>query len=220
MSAKSKYVLAEGIVVYNDPVMQSNLHLDFPRGFYANVWWSLGLNGTEPSLRHSRFALDYSIGWGKEWHEFRVNVGAGYLDLSDQDSFGGEDAARPYGEVKREFALTRTQRLVPFLNVEGHIPIEQGGEELNGVHALFGVEHQWEFFPACSLLNKFGWLYDSGTHRGLDSGFLGHYDFWLHWEIVPSVFIDLPTLQVIFPLTVHDERKTWYTFGGSLTYSF
>jgi len=215
----SKYLGSHtGSICDDDPSLQNDLFVSLPKGFYLEIWHSVGLDGTGLSSDYGD-ELDYIIGWKGEVKEINLDLGAVYIDCVDLFKSPQGDLIIPYLEVNKEFDISENHRLTPYVCFE--FPYSAKGDEFgHGLWTYFGTKHAWQITPKFAFSQKVNLFFDDGA-CGNDSGLLGQYRCDLSWQISKSTTIDLISIKAITPFTsLSDNRKTEIVYGAGITYRF
>lgn len=210
--ALSSYVFAEtGERLHRDPVLQSEIAIDFPLGFYASIWHSTGFD-THFS-EDGGDELDYYVGWAGELIGLELDAGASYFDAVDLFRASG-DTVYLYAEVGKTCGPVK-----PFLR--GNFYLQPPGSDLEGGMTVAGG---LEFEPTLPYerlsVPLRGWIaHDDGTFGG-GPGLISRVEAEATWELGEQWSLFLPTASVNIPLTVNDSRRTEWVFGGGIGLSF
>lgn len=215
----SKYLGSyTGKVCDDDPSLQNDLFITLPKGFYLEIWNSIGLDGTGLSSDYGD-ELDYLVGWSGKSEEINLDIGIAYIDCIDLFESPRGDLILPYLEINKEFDVSEKHRLTPYIGFE--FPFSAKGNEFgHGFFARFGVKHAWQISPKLVFNQKINLFFDDGALGG-DSGILGQYRCDLSWQISKSTTIDLISIKAIDPITsLSDGRKTEMVYGTGIAYRF
>jgi len=218
----SGYLLDSGWKVGNGSASQSDIHLSLV-GFYGDFWISRPLNGKTDGRKE----IDYAAGWaGPIGYGFDVDIKLAYFacqDIEVEDEESGEvseicgDILQPSVEVGREFALSETHSLRPFVRMEFPMPVKSGGPE-RGVYTHFGATHTWTISPSLTFTQTVKAIADDGVY-GAGSGFVGMYGAALSYDLYKGLTIT-PSIKATTPFSVVDERKSEIVGGIGLSYSY
>ena len=211
----SQYLGSTGAVV-KTPVLQTDFFIQLPRGFYGDVWHSVGLDGSGPSSGFDD-EVDYTLGWSGPIGALTFDLGAAYFDLVNLGTIRG-DVIQPYFETRYDFRLTEAHTLSPYLRLELAYPVK-GDTPNAGVHLFGGAQHNWKIAPAFAVAQRAALLYDDGAY-GLDNGLLVQYGGDLQWTPTAALTLNLFSLKISVPLTVDDARKSEAVFGVGLTFRY
>lgn len=217
----SEYVF-EGLKSSDDPVIQTELLLSMPYGFYVDLWHSAGLNDSDLSSDYAD-ELDYTLGWagtladlGLGREDINVDIGVIYFDLVDIFK-SQDDIIRAYLRFDTEVMIgdqAVTFYVQPEVNWTVNSDLEGGG----GVE--FGAEHSIEIVGSLSYDHALRIYYDSGT-AGLDAGFIGEYAGGLTWMLNDNINVIPIQFKASTPLeALSDDRETEIIFGAAIEFSF
>lgn len=211
----SRYVGSSGLLAHEKPVLQTDLYLLLPKGFYADLWHSVGLDGTSMS---SDFGdeIDYTFGWtGGDVKGLGVDVGVTYLDLVDLFD-GRRDLLYPYLEVNRKFPLFEKSFFIPYVRVERYFPLASESFD-GGTYLQAGMRHLWDPISLLTISQRVGVLYDDGAF-GLGAGFVGQYNLNLGVNVAKGITLDVPTVKFTAPMSsFSDGRETQTVIGIGVT---
>lgn len=215
----SRYLNAgAGNILHDKPVIQTDLFVSLPKGFYFDFWHSAGLDGTGLSS-DSGDEIDYTVGWSGEVKNLNLDIGAYYFDCVDIFKSPRGDFVEPYLEVNKSFDISKNQRLTPYVWF-GFIYSAKEDEFGHGFYTRFGVKHAWQINPKLRFSQKANLFFDDGA-CGFDSGVLGEYRCDLSWQISKSTTLDLISVKAITPFTsLSDSRKTEIVYGAGITRRF
>jgi len=214
----SKYLGSyTGRVCDDDPSLQNDLFITLPKGFYLEIWNSIGLDGTGLSSDYGD-ELDYLVGWSGKLEEINLNIGIAYIDCIDLFESPRGDLILPYLEINKEFDVSEKHCLTPYLGFE--FPFSAKGNEFgHGFYTRVGLKHDWQISPKLVFNQKINLFFDDGALG--DSGILGQYCCDLSWQISKPTTIDLISIKAIDPLTsLSDGRKAEMVYGTGMTYRF
>jgi len=214
--ALTKYVGNSGMLYHDKPVIQTDMLLTLPKGFYVDVLSSFGLDGTGMSSDLGDEG-DLGLGWRGNVKGLDLDVGAYYLDFVDIFKARG-DVISPYVEVSKTFDISKSHSLTPYLRTEVIFPAK-GTIPGNGVWLFGGVRHKWQVSQAFAASQRLGLVYDDGAYDA-ESGLLGQYRLKLSWDLTKSITFDVLSLKVSFPLTTFHDRETQAVVGAGFTLRF
>jgi len=218
MDVHNKYILpGSGAVTYEDAVLQTNLRAEFENGLYLGVMGSAGLRGRDNSLGGDE--IDLTAGWKTQAFGLNMDMGLTYLNYIDMGNRSVvSDALMPYLEVSKDYKLTSTQSINPYIRHEQVFVTDGDG---NGSYSYLGVRHTWspEMIARLSLRSDFAIAYDSGAYgdeEGFNALYTGRADYKLTSHLVVSPLI----VKVGAPLSGIDGRNTNASVGAGLAYNF
>lgn len=215
----SQYLIADtGHIGHDKPVIQTDLFISLPKGFYFDLWHSAGLDGTGLSSDYGD-EIDYTVGWNGKLGEINLDLGVSYFDLVDLFKLPHGDLIRPYLELNKGFDITESHRLTPYVYLG--FPYSAKGDEFgHGFFVRSGIKHAWQITPELTLNQKTNLFFDNGA-CGFDSGILGEYRCDIGWQISKSTTIDLISLKFVTPFTsLSDSRETEIVYGVGITHRF
>jgi hypothetical protein len=229
---KSEYVSPFGRLVYDGPVIQSEVTVwakfrDIPGKLYFDVWNSYGLKKWNTN---SGDESDYSLGWkGEIFEGINLNLWATYFDFlpvgkmtdgGDQIRFFAEfdhtskhRLGSIFGEPKSIVTLTES------ICFEAPYTL-QGDKGFAGLRTYLGIKAGWEFLPNWSLSSRVNLCLDDGA-CGFQSGTLLDYRIGLSYQATKWLNIEPLNVRMIMPLsTMSDgrERQTIWSSGLNLKF--
>ncbi len=215
----SRYVLVNGADVYRKPVVQSELLLLLPKGFYADLFWSTGMN---TQFSHDLDdEVDWTVGWsGNVGKGVVLDFGVTYFDLRSLWSTKGPvgDFIQPFAQAEKTFSLSESQSLTPYLRLEVLFPTH--ADIRTGSYVHLGVRHVWTVSDVLALNQKLFLVGDSGA-AGFDAVVIGHYQAGLDWRMAKKLTLTLPTLKFSSPLShVSDGRQGEFVYGLGMSLAF
>lgn len=215
----SKYLGTTGSIVHDKPVLQTDIFVSLPKGFYFDIWHSMGLDDHKLS---SNFGdeIDLTLGWtGGIGKKFYLNVGLAYYDCYQLLRGKQFDAFAPFAEVGRPFEVGRflgTHTIIPFGRLELNFPT---GDLDSGIYSYAGIKHAWKISEKLQMKQKADFLYDSGSF-GVKSGLIGRYESGLSWQISKKISVEPINIKARTPISSISDRKTEIVFGTGITLCF
>lgn len=217
----SKYLseLGTGSVCHDKPVIQTDLLISLPKGFYLNIWHSAGLD--EGLSSNYGNEINYTLGWSGKLRETKLSLGLSYFDCADLFIMPRGDLVFPYLEISKEIKVSKSHTLEPYVSFG--FPFSAHSNEFG--HAVFyraGVYHFWQINEKFRLYNKANLFFDNGGLSGYDSGLLGQYRCDFSYQISKSITLDLISVKLNTPLSsLSDERnKTNISYGAGIKIRF
>ena len=212
----SKSLGPDGVIYHNEPVLQSDIFISLPKGFYFDIWHSAGLDDTDLS---SNFGdeLDFTLGWSGSWKEFGVDVGVIYIDGLPTFNMKQGDSLMPYVELNKEFDFADEHLFTPFVRLELLFPLN----DENNVGDIFGgFKHSWQLSDRFSIGQKAYLLYDNVVGNS-NSTLVGGYGVDLNWDIHEKITFSPLMFKATMPLgSVNGGRKSEVVVGSGLTFHF
>lgn len=213
----SEYLFTNGAIFHDEPVVQTDLFVELPHGFYFDLWWSVGLDGTDAS---SDFGdeIDYTVGWAGNFGKLDVDLGIAYFDLFELFDAGGDgDVLQPYIELGKTLKLGEKHKLTLNTAFQWQQPLKNSMS--SGGYLIGGVSDLWQISPTVSINSEVSVLYDTGAYN-YDNGLVGFVNFETSWQITRSFSVQLPSIKVAEPISTSDERKTQVAFGLGFSINF
>jgi hypothetical protein len=201
----SKYVGDTGVVFYDRPVIQSELNVSLPKGFYANIWYSMSLAHAGLDTNDGN-EFDPTIGWSGDIAGITLDAGMTYFDLRPVGTFGRGDVWQPYVEFSKEFELNKAHAIAPFARTEYGIPVQGNAREDRGLHVHGGFRHKWQVADKLGLSQQADFAFDDGAYGYSRARVYSHtlavsyaVTDWLGFELGGKVYV---------PLTQAENRNT------------
>ncbi len=216
----SGYMTRNGFVSHDEPVIQNDISISLPKGFYLCLWHSFGINDTDLSGDLGD-EIDYIAGWNHNFVSFaRLDISLVYINFLELDEMPKGDGILPTFVVDREFKLGN-HSLVPYAKEEIIIPA-QGERPERGILSRAGIKHIWDTSLSFDIQHKVEVLYDDGAlGSGFDSGVLARYELGLTWPTSENIVIEAPSTRIILPLTdLDDKRKEDFVIGFGIRVKF
>lgn len=215
----SEYLGATGGVIHDKPVFQTDIFVSLPKGFYFDIWHSMGLENSNLSANFGD-EIDLTLGWtGKLGEVYYLDTGVMYYDCYPVLEGKNYDAFSPYVEVGRSMELRRflgTHILVPFGRLEANLPT---GDTNSGTYSYAGVKHVWKISEKLQVKQKIDFLHDSGSF-GAMSGLIGRYEGRLSWQAFKVMSVEPIAIKARTPISPIPEHKTEIVFGAGVTLYF
>jgi hypothetical protein len=212
LGVHNKLVL-DGVNYHDESVMFSEVYLQLPLGFWADVWISSGMDNDFSSDYGDE--IDYHFGWaGKLSEDVSLNVSASYFDLFDLGS-SKRDILKLQVLLEKDVKLAGVS-LTPFVKVKHFIPVNF--PELEAANIYFvGCSQNIDLTDSISFNHNATLAYDEGMAGGQS-------DFW-EYNAALSLSKGPVTLSPIKlncsgPLSSDEKRETETVFGMSISYSF
>jgi len=213
----SQYMGDNGAVFHNQPVLQTELSIAFPKfeGGYFKLRQSMGLDGTGLSSDYGD-ELDYTLGWTGKKRGIDLDVGVAYLDLWDLLKGPKGDMLLVYLELSKELKfqipLTVYVKIEDFLSPTGDRSW-QGVWYRVGINQYVNIIDDSVFFEHDLYL-----LADDGAFEA-ESGIVCGYQSRLGWNISNDLTVDI-SAKMVFPLSSFDDRKFEVVPALGATYRF
>jgi len=212
----SRYLGADGAIYHDEPVLQSDIFISLPKGFYFDIWHSVGLDDTDLSSNFGDEGPNFTLGWGGSWNQFGVDLGIAYIDGLPTFKMKQGDSLLPYVELNRKFDITDSHSLTPFAKLELLFPLEDG-ENLGDIFG--GLKHNWQLSDKFAVNQKAYLLYDNSWSPS--SAVIGGYNVDLSWSLHDKITFNPLILKATTPLSsVDDERKLETVIGVGFTFHF
>lgn len=201
-----------GYVVYDRPVVQSDLEIGLPLGFRVNILNSKSLNGGWGETFGDE--MDYTLGWkGKVIEKIGLDVSVTFLDELHLFQLGEDDLL--YTRLHLSYTLNEWKFSAIWENYttisSGHLT---GGELLGaGISREFALVGEW-----LALEVETATLYNTGAlHR---DGFFQRGMVSLGWEITEGLTVIAPRVDFYIPFQHdHHQENDAVVFAG-LKYQF
>lgn len=215
----SNYKIFNGVTIHDDPVVETDLTLAFPKGFQLGLVHYVGLNDADLS---SDFGdeLDYTLGWSGKILGTDVVAGASYFDIVELGyrTKGVTDVIRGYLGASRNYEITEGHKLGPTAKLESRMRVE-GHSDL-GFALWVGAQHSWQISQSFSFSQKLRAIGDTGS-IGFKDIVLGRYDAGFNYCFGKNVTWNIFSFTLTTPLTpAGNGQETGETYGTGLLISF
>lgn len=211
----TKYLGTNGFVYHEEPVIQTDLFISLPKGFYVDIWHSVGLDDNNLSSNYGN-ELDYTLGWSGEIKGFLFDTGISYFDIYKTFENSGEDIIQPYVVLSKEIPVSNSV-FSPYLKAE--LPFSAKNSNSKGIYLYAGINHLLELTEKLSVNHEMYFLHDNGAF-GLNSGIIGGYNAGLSYNISNHVILEPILIKTTTPLFGAELRKTETVFGSGITFNF
>lgn len=218
-NVRSKYVLANGFVLSEDGVIQSEISINIKRNLSIRAWFSMPAATSEIN-DDAATELDLTIDYAFKIETFNINIGFSYYDLVAVGEFEGIDFLFPYIEVARKFELSDRFSLTPFTRVE--VRYDMAGDVDRAIFPRLGTRYAWKVWEEMiDIAGSAFVLYDPGI-RGFDDGFIGNADLAVLWNPRGYPTIEFPYVRVVHQLNDIDDRRdeTEFVIGAGISFRF
>lgn len=193
----SKFVGDTGTVSYDRPVIQNELNVSLPKGFYANLWYSMSLAHMGLDTNDGN-EFDPTIGWSGDVAGVTLDAGITYFDILPVGTFGRGDVWQPYVEFNKEFALNKAHGITPYVKTEYGIPVQGNAREDKGLHVHSGLRHKWQIADKLGLSQQAEFTFDDGAFGYSRAWVYSHtltvaYSVtdWLSLEVCGKVYVPM-----------------------------
>lgn len=213
----SGYIAAPiGDLLYDRGVVQTDLFVELGKGFYFDLWHSVGADGTGWSSGFDD-EIDYTLGWAGEFKGIDLDFSMAYFDCVDLFKMPGGDFIYPYVDLSKDLDDRDDHCLRPYVRFA--FPYSAKGNEFgHGFHTNLGIKHSWQQDEKLNVAHKANLLFDDGTW-GYSKGIIGGYELVLTWQISESMAIELTPVSIISPfISMSDHRKTEAVCGIGIIY--
>jgi hypothetical protein len=211
----SRYIGGAGSLVYDKPVLQSDIFISFPKSFYIDIWHSGDLAHGFASPNYGN-EIDWTAGYAPGFKWGQIDVGISFIDEPKLFRFKkGEEYAAPYAEVRRGIGLGKRHTLIPYVRTELILPMTmkwEGREE----RYFLGTRHQWKV--ASWLILKSNLVL---VHSRANEGVMGRYDLFVNWPITKKITLITPAIKTALPISgVAKSHHSEIAVGGGITFNF
>lgn len=158
----NKYVGDTGIVFYDRPVVQNEITVSLPKGFYANLWYSMSLAHSGLDTNDGN-EFDPTLGWSGELAEITIDAGITYFDIRPVGTFDRGDVWQPYTEISKAFALGKAHIISPYSKADYGIPVKGNARDDKGLHVHGGLKHKWQVADTLGLSQQADFVFDDGA---------------------------------------------------------
>lgn len=214
----SKYVGDTGVVFYDKPVVQSEINVSLPKGFYANLWYSTSLVHSGLNTNDGN-EFDPTLGWSGDVAGVTLDAGITYFDIRPVGTFGRGDVWQPYIEFSKEFARDMSPHAItPYAKAEYGIPVQGNSRDDKGLHVHSGFRHVWHVAAPLDLKQQADFVFDDGA--------FGYSRAWVYSHTLAAAYTVTDWLslelggKVYVPLTHTEDRYTQVVCNAGLKVGF
>lgn len=209
-------------ILNDDWMLWTNLYLDLPRGFFTNIWWSVGLDDDEISSNYGD-EVHPTFGWKGKICDLDMSISATLINLYPVEKWWHDDAWVQSFTLSKSFScgnhVIRPEFWVEWLSKTDDFD--------NGALVLLpNIKHFWKkpfdidklTFSHTTML-----VWDDGFDKCKNSsdGLFFRWQGGLEWELSKNTKLILPGLTVLTPLTdPHDGRGGETSLNFAIRYSF
>lgn len=208
--AQSSYLLDNGIAFHDGPVLQSEILISLPKGFYLDLWHSMGMDGSGLSSGLDD-ELDYTAGWRGDVRGYSLDMGVLYMDMIKVLDLPDGDIMLPYFEVSRNLPFKGKQLYNPYVKIQPGLPAN-GSYPAGGLYVGVGLRHLYQISKALRLGEEFALIHDSGAF-GFESGKLFKYAVGVNRKLPGPFSLDMPMFKFIAPVSGMSDRKKETSVG-------
>lgn len=194
----SKYVVDNGAIWSEDPVVQGNVTVTFNRcGGYVDLWGSKDFN-SEVDFGDE---IDVTAGW-----IFRdLNLGVTFMDYAKVFGTKEPDFFRPFIEIPLPTFPISGHRIQLYSRYEYYAATRDF--DLNsGGWAILGIRHRWELSKHWAFRHQVKVVYDGGVFASMP-GFLGVYDVGVDYALGSATWNVLSVRQSMIPGSLTDREN-------------
>jgi len=218
--ANQYLAFGSGTVLYDKPVLHSDLRVNLQNGIYFDLWNSTPLNTGWGENYGSE--VDYGVGWNGPLSKLGVtgplsdlgiSIGTSYFDEPKVGSFGGGDTLYSHLTVTKSFT-----HLSVSAEFENYLTMPETGIRGGNLYSI-GASKSMSFFKdRLSATTSLAAVYDSGGY-GMDKGFLLRGFAELDWNVTKKFTVIIPQLFYYIPVTVNDRQLDAMVYVG-IRYKF
>jgi len=201
---------SSGGVVYDKPVLQTDLFIAFQNGIYVDFWNSKSLNSDWENYGNE---IDWSLGWYGLVRGFGLDVGVAYFDEPMGFAFDKQDSWCSHIKVSRDIGLCTV-----YGSFENYAVWHNSGTTGGNVYTI-GASKNMEVNKLLSIKSSASTAYDGGPY-GRETGFLLHTGAELDWKVSEKLTLVIPEVKLHVPLTVDDARETEAVVYAGFSYQF
>lgn len=206
-----KYVcFGSGSLLYNKPVIQSDLFISFNDGLYVDLWDSKSLNSSWENYGNE---IDYGLGWSGKIYGFGLDVGVFYYDEPSGLTFDEKDSWNSHIKISRDLRVCTVYGSLDNYMVMPDSEVEGGNL------CTLGAQKALEVNKLLSAKTYASVAYDDGAYCG-DNGLIFHTGGELDWRITKKLTLIVPEVKVYVPLTVQDARENEIVLYSGFSYQF
>ena len=209
----SKYLaFSSGGMLYDKPVVQSDLFVSFQNGLYADVWNSKSFEGSWGKSLGDE--VDYGVGYGRSLGKgFSFDIGVTYFDepMAFTESVG--DILYSHIKVCKAF-----KPVTVFACWENYTTMPGTAFEGGNLYSL-GVSKQLNIWKMLSASSSVAMTYDDGGF-GMGKGFLAKGSIELDWAITKNLTLIAQQVNFYITISTHDSRDPDAVIFGGFSYKF
>jgi hypothetical protein len=192
----SRFIHDDGLVLYNEPVCQSDITIVTTLDAYMDLWVSKGLSSDWG--QSSGDEIDPALGWAGSLYHFDIDLGVGCYFTATPSGLimGGVVSHLKIGHALRGFNV--------FGNIENIVPSASSGYAAGNLSSL--ELNKTTEFEYCSIETAASVLYDDGLF-GLEKGFLWKAGVKFAWKCTENLSFLAPQILFSNPINVSDRGK-------------
>lgn len=214
----NKYLaFGSGAVLYDKPVVQSDLFVSMENGLYIDLWNSKSFEGSWGGNLGDE--VDYGLGWaGSIGKGFGMDIGTTYFDEPTIFTLGSGDILYSHVKVSRAFKpFAKFEPIVPFVSFENYSTMPDTGFQGGNLYSIG--------FSTCIPLSRIFKItsttiasYDDGGF-GLRSGIILRQNVELNAQVSKRIRLIIPRLAGYLP-TMVDKREPQLVISGGASFTF
>lgn len=208
-----QYVIDNGVVLSDQPCIQSSLTASWGKGWSANMWWSIGLDDGNLSSTYAD-EIDLSISWSSQLGWLSVSGSLAYFDLIDLNATKG-DILSPNVELSHSFKVNECVTLTPFVKLDEYLFLPNLSADDGILRVSAGLKTSWKVSECVTLSSRAALvdeLSQSDNTWGPTTLVVG---VNLDWKISNDVSVGI--LGKVF---VREDNGPEYVAGINVTFSF
>jgi hypothetical protein len=195
-------------LVHDDAMLWSELNLELPKGFFMNIWHSVGLDDNELSSNDGD-EIDITAGITRKIFDFDVSLSCTFFNLYKLGDWSNNNVMSDTIKISKEFYFKR-HTIIPELWVEW---VHETDKFNDGAIELFpNITHVWNkpfSIEPFTFFHKTIIVWDDG-HNFAGNSSDGVFLRWcagLDWSINKHIVLTLPGFTGLKRLTnPHDGR--------------
>ena len=197
----SKYLaFGSGAVLYDKPVLQSDLFVEFKNGLYVDLWHSTGFDDAWNNNLGDE--VDYGVGWNGSIKNFSISLGCTYFDEPNVFTLGGDDILYTKAFISRQY-----KHVGVTVGYENYTTMPDSGFQGGNLYSAGFNKSIPLIKDRLTLNNSIAAVYDDGGF-GYDDGFLLRGNIGLSLTVSKHLTLNVSSVNYYIPLSVHDARKT------------
>ena len=204
----NKYLFsASGLELSRDPVVQTDLYVNFRNGIYADLWASRSLKGKwdDGGLGNE---IDYGIGWNGTIKGLTAHIGVTYFDEPKSFAFGAGDILYSHVRIGNDF-----KHLSLTLGYENLTPLPDSGFQGGNIVSLTASKTFPLWNDKVTLPASLSAVYDSGT-AGSERGLFIKGTAGVNWNATKQLTVNLLSVSYFI------REKSDAMFGTGVTWNF
>ncbi|MDD5110232.1 MAG: hypothetical protein PHI63_03375 [Patescibacteria group bacterium] len=192
----------------------TELNVQLPKGFYADLWWTYGLDDNNVNSNKGD-EFEPNFGWkGKLPYDLCLHLFFRYFDFYPLDEWYDSDCWIQGAALARDFVLGKdsphgTHTIRPEL-LAGYL--SEVNDFIGGAAVLLpNVTYTWAKplgYQYLTIANQVYLQYDDGFDRPCnDTGLFFRWQGGLQWQVADNVILTLPGILALVSMVDHNDDR-------------